>query len=338
MMCQFEERLSKAWPVSAWQRVPVIVAVSGGADSVALLRGLVSLAEQRKSSLIAAHFNHRLRADSDQDAEFVADLSQQLHVAFEWGVANRDLTAEAAGSIEDAAREARYRFLTEVARRVGARYIATAHTADDQTETILHRIVRGTGVRGLAGIPSSRELARGITLVRPLLGIRHSELVEYLIEVGQLFCQDSTNVDERFTRNRIRHTILPELREHLNSNVDEALCRLATQAAEVTRYVEDVASEWFERAVEVDSAGIVIKLDEISNAPPLIVRTVLRQIWNRNGWPEREMTFVRWSELEQLISAHRQFGASATTTLPGGIRVDVEVSATTNARCILRRN
>lgn len=319
MMCQFEDRLSKAWPVSAWQRVPVVVAVSGGADSVALLRGLVSLAEQRKSTLIAAHFNHRLRSGSDQDAEFVEVLSQQLHVAFELGVANRDLTAESAGSIEDAARDVRYEFLTKVARQVGARYIATAHTADDQTETILHRIVRGTGIRGLAGIRPSRELASGITLVRPLLDIRRSEITDYLNELGQPFCSDPSNSDERFTRNRIRNSLLPTLRSDFNPNVDESLRRLGTVAEEMNSYVESAASEQLNRCVHFATNEVSIDLNELVDVPPIVVRTMLRQIWRTQSWSEREMTFERWNDLEQL--AHSCLGEcpDLARTLPASI-------------------
>jgi len=322
MMCQFEERLSEAWPMSEWQRVPVVVAVSGGADSVALLRGLVSLAEQRQSTLIAAHFNHRLRSGSDQDAEFVANLSQQLHVAFELGVANRDLTAESAGSIEDAARDVRYEFLTKVARQAGARYIVTAHTADDQTETILHRIVRGTGIRGLGGIRPSRELAPGITLVRPLLSFRRSEITEYLNELGQPYRSDPSNSDERFTRNRIRNSLLPTLRSDFNPNVDESLRRLGIVAEEMNSYVESAAREQVKRCVHFSENEVSIDLNELVDVPPIVVRTMLRQIWRTQSWPEREMTFERWNELEQPLRSGAAVGPLSAFTLPGHIRVE----------------
>ena len=321
---RFEERLAQAWPASSWGRVPVVVAVSGGADSVALLRGLVSLAESDRSMLIAAHFNHRLRPDSQADADFVSDLCRQFQLRYEFGVARGDLAVESAGSIEEAARDARYEFLTGVARRVGARYVATAHTADDQAETVLHRIVRGTGIRGLAGIPASRELVPGITLVRPLLEFRRIEIVEYLNELGQPYRSDPTNSDERFTRNRIRNALLPMLRNEYNPLVDDSLRRLGMLAEEMSSYVESAANEQLSQCVQFSTHAASIDLNQLADVPPLIVRTMLRQIWRTQGWPEREMTFERWHELEQLARQTTAAGPRTVITLPASIRVERE--------------
>ncbi|MDA1053725.1 MAG: tRNA lysidine(34) synthetase TilS, partial [Planctomycetota bacterium] len=305
---------------------PVVVAVSGGADSVALLRGLASLGGSTGSTLVAAHFNHRLRPESEADAEFVRDLCKQLPVPCELGVATEDLAAVSTGSIEAAARDARYEFLTEVARRVGARYVATAHTADDQAETILHRIVRGTGIRGLAGIPASRELVPGITLVRPLLEFRRTEIVEYLDELGQPFRSDATNSDERFTRNRIRNALLPVLRDEYNPLVDDSLRRLGVLAGEMNTYVESAACQQLARCVQYSTDAVSIDLNQLADAPPLLVRTMLRQIWRTQGWPEREMTFERWHELEQLARQAVATGTRTVLTLPANIRVEREGS------------
>ncbi|HUG67781.1 MAG TPA: tRNA lysidine(34) synthetase TilS [Pirellulaceae bacterium] len=325
-MRRFEERLSEAWPPGAWLRVPVVVAVSGGADSVALLRGLVSLAEGSNSALVAAHFNHRLRPDSGQDADFVGKLCGRMQVRCELGVAVDELAAVAAGGIEEAARDARYEFLAKIARQVGARYVATAHTADDQTETILHRIVRGTGIRGLAGIPVSRELVPGITLIRPLLAFQRSEIVDYLGELGQPYRNDSSNSDERFTRNRIRHALLPTLRDAYNPNVDESLRRLGMLAEEISTYVEFAASELLNHCVRFSANEVSIDLNQLVDVPPLIVRTMLRQIWRTQAWPEREMTFERWHALEQLARQEVEPVTRTVLTLPGNIRVEREES------------
>ncbi len=329
MTGRFEERLAQAWPGSDWGRVQVVVAVSGGADSVGLLRGLVSLAESDRSTLVVAHFDHRLRPDSEDDAAFVGDLCRHERVRYELGVASRDLAAESAGSIEEAARDARYEFLTGVARRAGARYIATAHTADDQAETILHRIVRGTGIRGLAGIPASRELVPGITLVRPLLEFRRAEIVEYLNELGQPFRSDATNLDERFTRNRIRNTLLPVLRSEYNPLVDDSLRRLGTLAEEMSGYVESAASEQLAQCVEFSTNAVSIDLNHLADVPPLIVRTMLRLVWRAQGWPERDMTFERWHELEVLAQPNALSGQETVITLPANIRVEREAARLT---------
>lgn len=325
----FEDRLAQAWPESDWGPVPVVVAVSGGADSVALLRGLVSLAEADRSRLIVGHFDHRLRPDSEEDAAFVRDLCGQEQVRCELGLASVDLAAESAGSVEEAARDARYEFLTGVACRVGARYVATAHTADDQVETILHRIVRGTGIRGLAGIPASRELVPGITLVRPLLDFRRTEIVDYLSGLGQPFRSDPTNSDERFTRNRIRNVLLPVLRNEYNPLVDESLRRLGMLAGELSSYVESAAGEQLARCVQFSANAVSIDLSQLAGVPPLIVRTMLRQVWRAQGWPEREMSFERWHELEELLRSRAVAGPGTVITLPANIRVESEATRLT---------
>ncbi|MEX0819472.1 MAG: ATP-binding protein, partial [Pirellulaceae bacterium] len=196
------------------------------------------------------------------------------------------------------------------------------HTADDQAETILHRIVRGTGIRGLAGIPASRELVPGVTLRRPLLNFPRSELVEYLDELGQPFRNDPTNLDQQFTRNRIRNTLLPQLRNDYNPHVDASLRRLGVLAEEMSSYVESVASEQLACCVQVSASEVSVDLDHLSNVPPIIVRTVFRLIWRIQGWPEQEMTFERWHELEQLAKRTESPGVDNVTTLPANILVE----------------
>ena len=154
--------------------MPVLVAVSGGADSVALLTALVRLQKPVESVLIVGHYNHRWRGEeSDEDARFVRELAKQYGIGFELDCAPQ--TREKSTANEASAREARYRFLQQTAERRGARYLATAHTADDQAETVLHRVLRGTGIAGLAGIPRTRVLSPAVTLIRPLLAYRRAE-------------------------------------------------------------------------------------------------------------------------------------------------------------------
>src|SRR3954468_11588552 len=179
-------KLAAAFPPERWRDVTTLVAVSGGADSVALLCGLAALKQgQGEGRLIAAHFNHQLRgAESDEDEAFVRRLARELTVDIEVG--SGDVRGGASGDgLEAAARSARYAFLTETARRSGARYVVTAHTADDQVETVLHRILRGTGLGGLAGIPRVRELTPGQALVRPLLSAGRADVTAYLLSLNQ---------------------------------------------------------------------------------------------------------------------------------------------------------
>ena len=163
------------------------------------------------SSVTVAHLNHRLRGpDSDADAAFVSRLCPTLpHCLQSLSVAD---VADAAGdNLEAVARRLRYEFLARVARQSGATWVATAHTRDDQAETVLHRLIRGSGLRGLRGIAESRELVPGIRLVRPMLTLSRDDVIAYLREIDQPWREDATNRDTRFTRNRIRHELLPML-------------------------------------------------------------------------------------------------------------------------------
>src|SRR5262249_48782964 len=147
------------------------------------------------------------------------------------GRASSDLTATASDGVEAAARQARYEFLAKTAHECGARYIATAHTADDQVETILFNVLRGTGLAGLAGIPRMRTLNESTTLIRPLLDFKRSEIISYLATLNQPYRDDETNQLLDYTRNRIRHDLIPILERDYNPRVRESLLRLAQAAA-----------------------------------------------------------------------------------------------------------
>ncbi len=186
----------------------VAVAVSGGADSVALLRVLLELREPLGIILFVAHFNHQLRGDdSDADERFVTDLARQYDLPFFAGRADvREHATSHKRSLEHAARELRYQWLTDLARREKLDAIATAHTADDQAETVLMKFLRGAGTRGLAGIHPilTRDGAR---IIRPLLETPRPEIERYLNELNQPWREDHTNRDTQFTPNRIRPLI-----------------------------------------------------------------------------------------------------------------------------------
>ena len=174
-----------------------------------------------------AHLNHGLRGDeADADAVWLQTLCERLELPLKSSKADvTSLAAQQGDGWEAAARDGPLRFLRQTAERVGARFVATAHTADDQVETVLHRIVRALGSPGWAGFPA-RPLSASVALVRPLLTCRAAKCRRYLPAIGQDFRTDSSNDDSRFTRNRLRHELLPLLRERFNSDVDGALLRL----------------------------------------------------------------------------------------------------------------
>ena len=303
----------------------VVAAVSGGPDSVALLHALLAARSRSEPFAVTiAHLNHQLRgAESDADEAFTADLHARLTAA---GVPALGLqlhridvaaTARADGAnLEATARRVRYGWLTEVAAAVGARWIATGHTADDQAETVLHRLLRGTGLQGLRGIASTRELAPGVGVARPLLQTTRAEIIAYLDSLGQPFREDPSNRDPAFTRNRIRHELLPYLAGRYNPGVSLALARLAEQAEELYRD-EEAAAVRLLTAAELPRTGamLVFDLDRLAAAPRRLTRSALRLAWSREGWPLDPMTYDAWERLAGLV-----YGEGTAADFPGRIR------------------
>jgi tRNA(Ile)-lysidine synthase len=319
----FEQRVAAAWPVSQWQDVAVIVAVSGGRDSVALLRALARLRDPSTGRLVVGHFNHGWRgAESDGDEAFVRRLCDELGLACEIGRAAGHHAPGHAG-LEAAARRQRYQFLRKTADLLGARYVATAHTAHDQVETILHRVVRGTGLRGLAGIPKIRTLSPLTTVVRPLLHIHRAEIQSYLDDLPQLFREDSTNAATHHTRNRIRHQLLPALQRDYNPRVEQAVQRLgdlARQAQQVIDALVDTLRTQF--VTPLGSHGLQIDCTRLRRQPPYLIRELLLAVWRDRQWPLQDMNERKWRELCGLIQ--ESGGSRRRFTLPG--RIDVQLT------------
>lgn len=218
----------------------VVVAVSGGADSVAALLLLRELGEARGFAVVAAHFDHHLRRDSVADRDFVTDLCERLDVPCMTGEGDVPLAAaEMRTGIEETARRLRYQFLAFAAERQGAAAVATGHTSDDLVETVLHHIVRGSGVRGIRGMLPGAPLPGmpSLRLIRPLLALPRAVTVAVCEAAGIDYRRDETNAELTATRNRIRHTVLPLLREE-NPAVDTAILGLAESARELFRSVE----------------------------------------------------------------------------------------------------
>jgi tRNA(Ile)-lysidine synthase len=291
-----------------------VVAVSGGPDSVALLR---ALREARGiGPLVAAHLNHQLRgSEGDADETFVRELCAGW--SLECRCRRIDVRAAAGGdNLEAAARRLRYEWLAQVAAEWGAGWVATGHTADDQAETVLHRLLRGTGLKGLRGIAARRALAPGVALVRPLLTTTRAEVMTYLNEAGQAYRQDSSNLDPAFTRNRIRHQLLPLLASEYNPEIVACLSRLAGQAEEAYAGEAEEARALL-GAAEMPRAGAVLVFDagRLDQAPRQRLREMFRLLWEREGWPAGAMGFEAW---ERVAATAR---GEAVGDLPGGVRV-----------------
>ncbi len=302
---RYRSRLGRRW----------VVAVSGGSDSVALLR---LLAAWGGVELIVAHLNHGTRGEASRaDAEFVRQLAEGLGLPFELG--NWKPTRE--GHFEVDARNARYEWLLEVAHNQQASVIAVGHTQDDQAETILQRIVRGTGLRGLGGIPRSRQLGSGVTLVRPLLEASRGELRQYLQGIGQTWREDASNADISRTRSRIRHELLPLLAREYNPQIVAAITRLGMVARSST-IANDVRIQELASQVVVsrDAGNIVIQRQQFATLSKHDRIEVIRSLWRAQRWPERAMDATRWRRLARwMIEGEGSYDVGYGVRLFGGL-------------------
>jgi tRNA(Ile)-lysidine synthase len=253
----------------------VLVGVSGGADSVALLAALLALAPDLRLDLHVLHVDHRLRPDSARDAEFVLDLARRLNVPAE--VARVDVATR--GSVEAAARNARHGALEAAAARLGATRIALGHTADDQAETVLMRLLEGAGVRGLAAIPPVRG-----RIIRPLIEARRRDVESALRGANLAWIEDPTNRDPKFLRNRIRHELLPLLSSGHDADVVPALTRTAVLAREATQSLDRFAAHELARLATVEpDRAVTLPLGALRELPSLVAPEVLRLAASRFG-------------------------------------------------------
>jgi tRNA(Ile)-lysidine synthase len=274
------------------------VAVSGGPDSVALLRMLLELRADLGIVVAAVvHFNHQLRGkESEADERFVRALAEKHGLEFLRAEGDTAAAAETSGEgVEAAARKQRYEFFADVLRAGNMDCIATGHTLDDQAETVLMRVLRGAGTRGLAAIrPMVRivEVKSGEQrIVRPVLGVRRADVVEYLRGVKQDFREDASNRDPRFLRNRIRHELLPLLERGYNPQIAEALAQMAEIARAEEQHSERELSEAWrevarwkaETATPGKGRGVILAARALARLPLALQRRILQQASEKLG-------------------------------------------------------
>lgn len=297
----------------------VVVAVSGGADSVALLHLLIHLPRSLRLSLHVAHVDHALRPESADDAVFVRTLADR------WGVPctveRRDVQQRCASegwSLEDGARRVRYECLREIAQCYSARRLAVAHTADDQAETVLLRLLRGSGLLGLAAMPPQRLLGN-VGLIRPLLSVWRADLLAYLRQMRVSFREDPTNRDVRFVRNRIRHELLPLLEQQYNPRVRGLLAQLAEQSQWEHAYLEQAAQrQWRRTAKPIAGGGVRIMVGAFTRQPTAMQRQLIRQVVRQLKGDLAAFEFRHWREVEQLFLKQPN---GTVVHLPGGVRL-----------------
>jgi len=305
----------------------VIVAVSGGQDSCALLHALVERPPAPGLRLIAAHLHHGMRgAEADGDASFVQEFCKWLGVSCEIGYADVPLLASRRHrGIEEAGRFARREFLNRTADRCSARWIATGHTADDQAETILLHILRGCGAEGLSGIaPVSGRW------IRPILSVRREQTAAYCRAVGIQFRTDPGNHSLEFRRNRVRLEILPIATDHLNPRSVEAVCRMAKIVADESEAVQAAAEALLAEYGSVRPNAVAVPAARVHGSHVAIARRVVRTMIAR---VRGTMADVSAASVERVLDAARIDGANRSWTLPGN---DVRISLCTGTLCIAR--
>lgn len=297
----------------------VLVALSGGADSVCLLSVLKKLSGELGFEVCAAHLNHMIRgAEADRDEAYAAELCTMLGVRFYAERADIPSMAKERGISEElAGREARYAFFDRLCGRHGFTKVATAHNKNDRAETVLMRIIRGTGIEGLGSIKYKRD-----NIIRPLLDVERCDIEEYCRREDLKFCTDSTNAESDYTRNRIRNELMPMLCESFNPSIINSLCRLADNAAEDAEFINGYANRLYNRInsplkkkkpvlLDIESLKMIDK--GIRNRLILIAA---RDVMGDDYRLERAHTEAVLSLLE------KETGASEM--LPSGLKVNVK--------------
>ena len=311
------QRVIAQWPIGSWKDSKVVVAVSGGPDSVALLRLLTRIARENSvdNNFVVAHCNHQTSELSDLDERFVKSLAD--HLGLDFVSVQREKTLvddhEFKFESEEVLRDFRYQALIESAHRIGARYIVTGHTWDDQVETILFRLCRGTGILGLSGILPLR-VTDGITVIRPMLGIRREEILELLKELGQPFRQDPSNDSSRYSRNFLRNEVIPFVEAKFGNQFRDSLSRIGSQSAEYKQFLDLNAADFVE---SLDANQQKLDVSRLCHQHDVVIRHAIKQVWRKFKFPEKEMTRQKWMAVCSLIKSPKD----GTLQLPGHVTV-----------------
>ncbi|UCF43476.1 MAG: tRNA lysidine(34) synthetase TilS [Planctomycetota bacterium] len=303
----------------------VLLAVSGGVDSTALLHAVCALKAGGVlgGELVCAHINHQLReAEADGDEDFVVGEAGRLNVtAITRRVDVREYARKNKLSIETAGRELRIEALVDIAKANNCNVIATAHQKDDNAETILQRLTRGTGYRGLGGVWPKRTFASGVTFVRPLLCVTRAEIIEYLKQRNLAWRVDRTNVDYSYRRNFIRHRLMPELEGRCSRSVVEELYELSESVRKFYGMVCECAEKVWAKLAECGDEGVILDLQQLSAEHPAVKVELVRRALAAVGSGERDLTQERFERILQLAG---QKASGRRIELPGGFVVRSE--------------
>lgn len=295
----------------------VLVAVSGGPDSIFLLHALVRLKNKLGLKKVAVcNLDHCLRGkDSEEDSLFVKREAGRLDLDFFYKKVNISASKPKGLSTEEAGRDARYAFFVEAARDAGANVIATGHTIDDQAETVLMRIIKGASLKGMAGIAPVRE-EKGFRIIRPLAELDKEEIVGYLDESNARYRIDGSNLEDKYFRNVVRREVVPFL-ERYNPRLKRSLFNLAEHLREDFEFIKLEKSRLGHKIASAKSGLVEISLKDIVMQPAAIQKEVLRDSLEMAGGEVKKLSFRHWKEVENLLKSK---GKGRSVDLPGSIR------------------
>ena len=288
----------------------ILIGVSGGPDSVALLYLLNSLKKEFKLTLHIGHLDHMLRRVSGNDAEFVKKLADKLKIPITCKAVEIS-SMHQKGSLEELARKERLKFLVSLAKKIGADSIALGHNLDDQAETVLMRILRGTGLYGLGGILPKRKI-NGVYFVRPLLETQRKDIQAYLSARSISARTDASNFEEKYFRNKIRHKLIPFLEKFFNRSIKVSLARLAQSSSLDYDFLEGAA----ERSLKGSGSALTFK--KLSAAHPALRRMMIRKKLSGLQEGMRRITYQHMLETEDMLLNQP---CGSVVSLPKGIRI-----------------
>jgi tRNA(Ile)-lysidine synthase len=302
--------------------VKILLAVSGGADSTALLYALCAIKAENLISgdILCAHINHQLRGtESEGDEAFVVAAADKLNLpVIVRRVDVREFACKNKLSVETAARKLRIENLLDIAKTNNCRWVATAHQKDDNAETIIQRLVRGTGFRGLGGIWPLRNFADGISFVRPLLCVRRDEILEYLKRRNLKWREDRTNVNCAYRRNFIRHRLLPELQKQCTGSIEEQLAELSRSAQKFYILVCNITEKVWPETADYAADNVTLDLNSFLAQHPAVKAEIVRRSLLHLGSGERGLTQQHY---ERVLQSAQQNTSNRKIELPDGFIV-----------------
>lgn len=277
----------------------VIVGVSGGADSVCLLLVLLELQKEIGFKIVAVHVNHGLRGeDADADEAFVKRFCEECGVPLETCFADVEAIAkERKQSTEEAGRAVRRECFEQIRVKYNGTKIALAHHQNDNAETFLFRLARGTGLKGLGGMAPVKD-----EYIRPLLCVERSEIETYLEERGVSYCTDATNESDVYTRNLIRNQILPRMEQGINARTVEHISKTMERMREIQNYLEEQVQDYFAQCVKFSNMGYLLSEEMYQGIPDVIKQLVIKEILVRISGKEKDLEEIHLRQTEELFN------------------------------------